>query len=400
MQAKPVQNGTVPEVALLSPEAPRNVFEMYCALIEGRLDREIKAMSLWETTPYRPSPWGKLRGAIKRRLLSRWRAALVPDTCTVVRHDPQGQDFIHYILRQRPDLPLDFFPASDHALLRHFVINKLLYAGVRVFETTDLYPEPYASARVEFTARVTSQANRPVAGEYETFGFRTREPFGELADFGALARHYGLDEFADQVPDGGVLDIGPFIGDSTFAFAQRLPGRRILCLEPDPVNRRELMQNLELNGLQHVEVIPKGAASAPARLPVVWPGTAGCSIQRLASAEHFIEVDTVDRLVASSGLERVGLIKMDIEGCEASALQGAAATIRRDRPMIIAAAYHRGADIFEIPRWLRDQVPGYQFRFRHLDPRFACSEYVIFALPPAEGESTSDRQPAVLSFTK
>ena len=238
-----------------------------------------------------------------------------------------------------------------------------------------------------------------MAAGYETFGFRTREPFGEFADFGALAKHYGLDEFVGDVPDGSVFDIGPFVGDSTFAFSQRLPGRRILCLEPDPTNRQRLIENIRLNNLVDVEVIAKGAASEPARLPVARPGTAGCTVQPLESAEHFIEVDTVDRIAEGNGIKRVGLIKLDIEGFEANALRGAKATIKRDRPMVIVAAYHRGADIFELPGLLREMVPEYQFRFRHLDPRFPCSEYVIIALPPSQRITNGNRPSATLPST-
>ena len=142
MNARKLTGETPPEIALLTAEAPSNVFEMLCVLVEGRLSREINALPLQQPAPDQPSLWRKVRGAIKikQRIIARMHALLVPNTHTVVLHDTHSQDFIRYVLRNRPELPLDFFPAGDHPLLRHFAINKLLFAGVRVFETSDLYP--------------------------------------------------------------------------------------------------------------------------------------------------------------------------------------------------------------------------------------------------------------------
>src|SRR5437899_9752249 len=113
----------------------------------------------------------------------------------------------------------------------------------------------------------------------------------------ALVNHYGLNEFADRVSDGAILDVGPFFGDSTFAFARRFPNRPILCFEPDSTNRERLSETVSLNALTQVEIVPLGAGDSAARLPSARPGTAGVTVQPLATSDNFIDVDTLDNMV-------------------------------------------------------------------------------------------------------
>lgn len=64
-------------------------------------------------------------------------------------------------------------------------------------------------------------------------------------------------------------------------------------------------------------------------------------------------------------LARVDFIKMDIEGSEAAALQGAAQTLARHRPRLAISAYHMPADLWELPALIRELNPGYRFFLDH-----------------------------------
>ena len=56
-------------------------------------------------------------------------------------------------------------------------------------------------------------------------------------------------------------------------------------------------------------------------------------------------------------------MKLDVEGAELPALEGARRTIAEERPALALALYHRTADIFEIPLMLAEHYPG-GFRLR------------------------------------
>ena len=70
-------------------------------------------------------------------------------------------------------------------------------------------------------------------------------------------------------------------------------------------------------------------------------------------------------------------IKLDIEGAELSALEGAKNTIMKYKPKIAIAIYHKNKDIWEIPLWLKKLVPEYYFFIRHHS--FSLDDTVLYA---------------------
>ena len=72
-----------------------------------------------------------------------------------------------------------------------------------------------------------------------------------------------------------------------------------------------------------------------------------------------VPVTTIDNLVAALGLPRVDYIKMDIEGAEREALQGARETLRQHRPRLMLDSYHRRDDMAVLPPLVRQGNPQY-----------------------------------------
>lgn len=62
--------------------------------------------------------------------------------------------------------------------------------------------------------------------------------------------------------------------------------------------------------------------------------------------EDVIRVKKIDDVVGDEGCT---FIKMDIEGSELKALEGAKETIKKFHPRLAISIYHRPEDIFEIP---------------------------------------------------
>jgi hypothetical protein len=72
-------------------------------------------------------------------------------------------------------------------------------------------------------------------------------------------------------------------------------------------------------------------------------------------------------------------IKMDVEGFELPALEGAAALLRNHEPVLAISLYHHASDLWTIPTFLKRLVPGYRLFLR----RYAedCWESVLYAVP-------------------
>jgi FkbM family methyltransferase len=137
-----------------------------------------------------------------------------------------------------------------------------------------------------------------------------------------------------------VLDCGANVGVFTKS-ALAKGAELVVAIEPDPVTRAALFRNVNSAA---VRVVGCG----------VWHSDTSLTLSR---HEHFfsansvvlvrggentqrVHVTTIDKIVEMQALDRVDFIKMDIEGAEKQALQGAADTIRRFRPRMAIACEH------------------------------------------------------------
>lgn len=175
---------------------------------------------------------------------------------------------------------------------------------------------------------------------------------------------YGEGE-RDIQPGDVVLDCGANVG--VFARAALKAGARtVVAIEPAPENieclRRNFAQEIEAGS---VIVYPKGVWHKDAFLTLhVDPRNSAANsflIQREGS--HAIEkvpLTTIDALVEELQLDRVDFIKMDIEGAELNALQGARKSIARFHPRMALSVYHAPDHPRTIPELARKANPGYR----------------------------------------
>ena len=89
-----------------------------------------------------------------------------------------------------------------------------------------------------------------------------------------------------------------------------------------------------------------------------------------------VNTDTLDAIIKD---EKVTGIKIDIEGAESSMLIGAKQTIKRDRPIILLAIYHRWDDMFKLQDYLMSLDLNYKFYIRHYS--LGVSKTVLYCIP-------------------
>lgn len=173
-----------------------------------------------------------------------------------------------------------------------------------------------------------------------------------------------------------VYDVGSFHGLIALFLAQT--ARRVVCFEPNDENRKRLQENLALNGAGNVTVRPVGVGAEPSTATMVYTPlmTGGAStdsrtveqlLQKPGSVRQEITITTLDAEV-DGGLEPPDFIKIDIEGLELSALQGARRTLERYRPELFLEMHgetirEKKAKVLGISEFLT----GAGYRIRHVE---------------------------------
>ncbi len=153
------------------------------------------------------------------------------------------------------------------------------------------------------------------------------------------------------------LDLGAYNGDTVEEFINEVKAyRKIIAVEPDYKNFKKLKSNTEKVN----NILLYNAAVAEKN------GTALFSMRggRNSSVGEGTEIKTVG-VDEEFSTERVSYIKMDVEGNEISAIRGAKETLKKYRPRLNIAAYHKNADIFEIPLLISSINPDYKIYLRH-----------------------------------
>ena len=88
---------------------------------------------------------------------------------------------------------------------------------------------------------------------------------------------------------------------------------------------------------------------------------------------------TIDDFVAKQNIDKVSLIKMDLEGGETRAINGMAETIRRFRPSLAISIYHSREDMLHIPGMLMELCDNYSFHLNMYS--YERWEVILYAIP-------------------
>ncbi len=140
------------------------------------------------------------------------------------------------------------------------------------------------------------------------------------------------------------LDIGANIGYYTALASPRVGETgRIVALEPDPENFGYLQKNAAAKGARNAICIQKAAGAEPGTLRLYVNrenrGDNRLYPNDLCDSSYEVEVDTVDAMLRDTGVERVDLIKIDVQGFEGHVLRGMRQTIRRPDPLILLTEF-------------------------------------------------------------
>lgn len=143
--------------------------------------------------------------------------------------------------------------------------------------------------------------------------------------------------------DGVFLDIGANIGLFSLFIARYFPRSRIFAFEPHPVLHGCLRRTCERNGLKNLvaEALALGAREQTSALHLHERNSGGHSLHadQIGEPERGraveVSVSTLDSFARRQGLERMDVLKIDVQGAEWDVFSGGVDCLARFKPAIL-----------------------------------------------------------------
>ena len=169
-----------------------------------------------------------------------------------------------------------------------------------------------------------------VVYENKQKGIKLYSRIDDIINFTSVINEVFIQEiYKANVKNKVVIDVGAYRGESAIYFALQ-GAKKIVALEPDEENYNLALMNLKENGLgDRVMLLNKAVAdkegvvnlyrySYPSDLGSTDPSNMPPPIDKLVVKK--VEAITLDHVLKLAGEERIGLLKLDCEGCEYSVL--------------------------------------------------------------------------------
>ena len=191
-----------------------------------------------------------------------------------------------------------------------------------------------------------------------------------LKDFDVTVHKQYLEPFLNLGPHERFVDIGGYTGDTSLSLLELVgTADEIRLFEPSSGNVKAARQSLRGFEQIHFYQVALGREHGEGRVVV------DASASRLEQGgEEVVQVRTLD-----SFRFHPTFIKIDVEGDELNVLEGAAETIRSNKPKLAVACYHAVDHLFTIPDLLLKLNPQYKVYLRHYTESF--TESVLFFVP-------------------
>jgi FkbM family methyltransferase len=167
------------------------------------------------------------------------------------------------------------------------------------------------------------------------------------------------------------VDCGAYTGDTLLALASSgVAFSRVAAFEPDPPNYAKLR---EAASALDAALFPCGVWDRMAQLRFSSDGSAG---HLTPEGSVVVQVVSLDEALPTF---RPDFLKMDIEGAEPRALDGARGMIARSRPRLAVSTYHAPEHLFSLLLQVEAWDLGYRYALRsHAHNSF---ETVLYAIP-------------------
>nr|WP_315024633.1 FkbM family methyltransferase [uncultured Aminipila sp.] len=183
----------------------------------------------------------------------------------------------------------------------------------------------------------------------------------------------------NKIDDEVFVDCGAFNGITLNTFLKNNESKfdSYYAIEPDVANYNKLLRytdTLDAKTVKKIIICNKSVYDDKTLSINLYelngPGTFASEI-----GKHISKTICIDALLEG---KRATMIKMNIEGCELKALEGAKNTITKYNPALAVAGYHKTWDLWEIPELILKYNPKYKMILRSYMNHIS---FVYYAIP-------------------
>jgi FkbM family methyltransferase len=174
-----------------------------------------------------------------------------------------------------------------------------------------------------------------------------------------------------------VVDAGAYDGDTLKHFKElKYRITSWICLEPDPNNFKMLAINAEKSNSEIIINLPLAVWDKTQMLKMDTTESVNTSSAISENGQTTIPAISIDEMLSGS---KTNLIKMDIEGAEFKALEGARNTIAKHTPYLAISTYHKPDHMWSLILLIQGINPKYKFYLRtYYEQTF---ETVLYGVP-------------------
>ena len=190
-----------------------------------------------------------------------------------------------------------------------------------------------------------------------------------------IEEQYFAYDIYKKISDEVFIDCGAFRGDILRYFTENSSGNyeKYIAIEPDPENYRRIEKMNEAADCR-VNVIKCALSDKPDILRM----KNYLNENSLIGKEGFeVYADTLDNICGKYNIKPT-FIKIDVEGFEEKLINGAIETIKKYKPLIAAAVYHKPDDLWRLPLKIKEILPNHSFFLRSY---MNLNETVLYAVP-------------------
>ena len=162
-------------------------------------------------------------------------------------------------------------------------------------------------------------------------------------------------ELIPEIKDIVFVDGGGYVGDTLPQIIDNFEDfKKIYLVEPNKLHIN--IAKRDFSHVKNIEFINCGLGNETIKSENKKDLDNNCNHNYQAQ-----DIDTIDNLID----EKVDFIKLDIEGAEQDAIDGAKETIKKYKPILAICVYHKAEDWYKIPQKVLESESEYKIYLRH-----------------------------------